>query len=81
MLHRCPLTFSDARFTLSNARFAFSNARFAFSNARFAFYNAHLRPQVDVGYGTARAHGEPFVRSRLSWSWQKLRDVLDRVDG
>ena len=81
MLHRCPLTFSDARLTFTDARFGSFDARFAFSDARFAFTDAHLRPQVDVGYGTARADGEPFVRSKLSWSWQRLQDVPDRVVG
>jgi len=32
-------------------------------------------------YGTAKVAGEPFVWSRSSWSWQKLRDVPDRLDG
>ncbi|WP_045224386.1 hypothetical protein [Methyloterricola oryzae] len=32
-------------------------------------------------YGTAHVNGEPFIWSRSSWSWQKLRDVPDRLDG
>jgi len=32
-------------------------------------------------YGTARLNGEPFIWSRSSRNWQKLRDVPDRLDG
>jgi len=32
-------------------------------------------------YGTAHVNGHPFIWSRSSWSWQKLRDVPDVVDG
>ncbi len=32
-------------------------------------------------YGTAHLNGAPFIWSRSSWSWQKLRDVPDRLDG
>ena len=32
-------------------------------------------------YGTPKVAGQPFVWSQSSWSWQKLRDVPDRVDG
>jgi hypothetical protein len=32
-------------------------------------------------YGTPHVNGSPFVWSRSSWSWQKLRDVPNVVDG
>jgi len=32
-------------------------------------------------YGTPHIHGKPFIWSQSSYSWQKLRDVPDRVDG
>ena len=32
-------------------------------------------------FGTAKVGGLPFIWSQSSWSWQKLRDVPDRVDG
>ena len=32
-------------------------------------------------FGTAKVAGQPFIWSQSSWSWQKLRDVPDRVDG
>ncbi len=32
-------------------------------------------------YGTPHVNGHPFIWSRSSWSWQKLRDVPDVVDG
>lgn len=32
-------------------------------------------------YGTAHVNGKPFIWSRSSWSWVKLRDVPDVVDG
>jgi hypothetical protein len=32
-------------------------------------------------YGTPYVNGAPFIWSRSSWSWQKLRDVPDRLDG
>jgi hypothetical protein len=32
-------------------------------------------------FGTPKVAGQPFVWSRSSWSWQKLRNVPDRVDG
>jgi hypothetical protein len=32
-------------------------------------------------FGTPQVNGAPFVWSRSSWSWQKLREVPDRVDG
>lgn len=32
-------------------------------------------------YGTPYVNGLPFIWSRSSWSWQKLRDVPDRLDG
>ncbi|MEI7703669.1 MAG: hypothetical protein WCK73_03625 [Deltaproteobacteria bacterium] len=32
-------------------------------------------------FGTARVNGAPFTWSRSSWSWQKLRDVPDTLDG
>lgn len=32
-------------------------------------------------FGTAHVNGSPFVWSRSRWSWQKLRDVPDVVDG
>jgi hypothetical protein len=32
-------------------------------------------------YGTPHVNGSPFVWSRSSWSWQKLREVPDAVDG
>jgi hypothetical protein len=32
-------------------------------------------------YGTAHVNGAPFIWSQSSWSWQKLRDVPDVLDG
>ena len=32
-------------------------------------------------YGTPTINGAPFIWSRSSWNWQKLRDVPDRLDG
>jgi hypothetical protein len=32
-------------------------------------------------YGTSHVRGKPFIWSESLWSWQKLRDVPDRVDG
>jgi hypothetical protein len=32
-------------------------------------------------YGTPHVNGSPFIWSRSSWSWQKLRHVPDRLDG
>jgi hypothetical protein len=32
-------------------------------------------------YGTPHVNGHPFIWSRSSWSWQKLRDVPNVVDG
>ncbi len=32
-------------------------------------------------YGTPKINGKPFVWSRSSYSWQKLRDVPDTLDG
>ena len=32
-------------------------------------------------YGTPSINGAPFIWSRSSWNWQKLRDVPDRLDG
>jgi hypothetical protein len=32
-------------------------------------------------YGTPHVRGKPFIWSESLWSWQKLRDVPDRVDG
>lgn len=32
-------------------------------------------------FGTPKVAGVPFIWSQSSWSWQKLRDVPDRVDG
>ncbi len=32
-------------------------------------------------YGTPRVNGKPFIWSQSSWSWQKLRDVPDILDG
>lgn len=32
-------------------------------------------------FGTPKVAGQPFVWSQSSWSWQKLRNVPDRVDG
>ncbi len=32
-------------------------------------------------YGTPRVNGKPFIWSQSSYSWQKLRDVPDVVDG
>jgi hypothetical protein len=32
-------------------------------------------------YGTPKINGKPFIWSESSYSWQKLRDVPDRVDG
>lgn len=32
-------------------------------------------------FGTPYVNGEPFIWSKSSWKWVKLRDVPDRVDG
>ncbi len=32
-------------------------------------------------FGTPYINGSPFIWSKSSWSWQKLRDVPDRLDG
>jgi hypothetical protein len=32
-------------------------------------------------YGTPKVNGKPFIWSRSSYSWQKLRDVPDTLDG
>jgi hypothetical protein len=32
-------------------------------------------------YATPKINGKPFIWSQSSYSWQKLRDVPDRVDG
>jgi hypothetical protein len=32
-------------------------------------------------YATPKVNGKPFIWSQSSWSWQKLRDVPDVVDG
>lgn len=32
-------------------------------------------------YGSAKVNNTPFIWSKSSWKWQKLRDVPDRIDG
>jgi hypothetical protein len=32
-------------------------------------------------FGTPHVNGEPFIWSKSSWKWVKLRDVPDRLEG
>jgi hypothetical protein len=64
-----------------DAKVASSSMVLAFMKLSGVFDPASLAKGYHMLFGTPLLRGKPFVWSQSSWSWQKLRDVPDRVDG